>query len=144
MNFIYFSIFRGNIEGNDMKSGQEIVPYIRAFPPKGTGYHRHIFVLYKQEKKLDFSEFKISADSDLEKRTFQTLDFYRKFQDDLTPAGLSFFQSDYDESVRDFFHETLSKIYKRKLPLKLTLFDLVFVFQKSQNPFLNTISRNRL
>lgn len=32
--------------------------YLQPFPPKGTGYHRHIFILYKQEKQLDFTVFK--------------------------------------------------------------------------------------
>jgi hypothetical protein len=48
----------------------------------------------------------------LEKRTFQTLDFYRERQDDITPAGLAFFQSDWDVSVTDFFHDTLSKYWE--------------------------------
>jgi large subunit ribosomal protein L38 len=46
----------------------------------------------------------------LEKRTFQTLDFYRERQDDITPAGLAFYQSDWDRSLTDFFHNTLSKL----------------------------------
>jgi hypothetical protein len=46
----------------------------------------------------------------LEERTFQTLEFYRERQDDITPAGLAFFQSDWDRSVTDFFHSTLSKL----------------------------------
>lgn len=83
------------------------MPYFRAFPPKGTGYHRHVFVLYKQEKEIDVNQFKISETDSLEKRSFSTVDFYRKFQDDITPAGLCFFQSDYDTSVQKVFHETL-------------------------------------
>lgn len=90
-----------------MSAGQTIVPYFRAFPPKGTGYHRHVFVLYKQEKEIDLGQFKVSESDSLEKRTFSTLDFYRQFQDDITPAGMCFFQSDYDKSVQKVFHETL-------------------------------------
>jgi len=36
------------------------------------------------------------------------VDFYRKHQDHLTPAGLAFFQSQWDESVTDTFHNTLN------------------------------------
>lgn len=43
----------------------------------------------------------------MEKRTFKTYDFYRKLQDDITPAGLAFFQSDYDTNVKDFYHNVL-------------------------------------
>lgn len=55
-NHSFFS--RGNIPGNKIEHGETIVSYIRPFPPKGTGYHRHVFVLYKQDKKMDFSKLK--------------------------------------------------------------------------------------
>lgn len=47
-------VFRGNIPGNKIEEGETVMNYLRAFPIRGTGYHRHIFVLYKQEKKLIF------------------------------------------------------------------------------------------
>ena len=45
---------------------------------------------------------------DLSERTFKTFDFYSEHQENLTPAGLAFFQSDYDPSLRDFFHNVLN------------------------------------
>lgn len=94
-----------------MEKGEKIVPYLQPIPPKGTGFHRHIFVLYKQEKKLELSEYKVeqAKSLDLAARTFETLEFYRKYQDDITPAGLAFFQSDWDKSLIDFYHNVLSK-----------------------------------
>ena len=44
---------------------------------------------------------------DLTKRTFNTYDFYRPRQDVLTPAGLCFYQSVWDQSVQRFFHLVL-------------------------------------
>lgn len=44
----------------------------------------------------------------MDQRTFSTLDFYRKFQDVLTPAGLAFFQADWDKSLTDFYHNVLN------------------------------------
>lgn len=35
------------------------------------------------------------------------MDFYKQFQDHLTPAGLAFFQSDWDASLPKFYHEVL-------------------------------------
>lgn len=66
-------------------------------------------MLYKQDKKLDFSDFKVTDTKDLEKRTFHTFDFYGKHQDNITPAGLAFFQAKWDESVRDIFHNEFSE-----------------------------------
>jgi hypothetical protein len=44
----------------------------------------------------------------LEERTFNTFRFYSEHQDSLTPAGLAFFQSDYDHTLRNFFHNVLN------------------------------------
>lgn len=55
------NIFRGNIPNGDVSKGEVIVPYLQPFPPKGTGYHRHIFVLYKQDKKIDFSNYRVET-----------------------------------------------------------------------------------
>lgn len=51
--------YSGNIPNGDVSKGETIVPYLQPFPPKGTGYHRHIFILYKQDKKLDFSSYRV-------------------------------------------------------------------------------------
>ena len=49
----------------------------------------------------------VGCSTDLSHRTFKTLDFYRQRQDALTPAGLGFFQTDYDFAVKTVFHEIL-------------------------------------
>lgn len=41
------------------------------------------------------------------------MDFYRKHQDNITPAGLAFFQSDWDSSVQNVFHN----IFDMKEPI---------------------------
>lgn len=92
-----------------MSKGNIIVPYLQSFPPKGTGYHRQIFVLFKQEKVIDLTNYKVTEPFNLKQRTFKTQEFYRKLQDDITPAGLAFYQVDYDTSLKDFFHQKLSK-----------------------------------
>ncbi|KAL9696191.1 hypothetical protein quinque_015476 [Culex quinquefasciatus] len=51
--------------------------------------------------------------SDSKQRTFQTVEFYRRFQDEITPAGLAFFQADWDQSLVGFYHDVL----KRKHPV---------------------------
>jgi len=98
----------GNIPDGDVTKGEEIYKYMRPFPPRGVGYQRLIFVLYKQEKKLDYSSItEKSQRIDLSERTFSTYEFYKQRQDDLTPAGLAFFQTDWDKTVTDFFHNIL-------------------------------------
>ncbi|XP_071443795.1 large ribosomal subunit protein mL38 isoform X2 [Hetaerina americana] len=100
--------FIGNIPDNDISKGEVIFSYLQPFPPKGIGYQRLVFVLYKQEKRIDYDAFKKSSSKNvLSERTFRTEDFYRNRQDLLTPAGLSFFQSSWHPSLTDFFHNVL-------------------------------------
>ena len=99
-----------NIRGNDLSSGQLLCKYLQPFPPYGAGYQRYAFVLYKQEKEIDFSESKVAEGEnkyDLEGRSFKMFDFYSAHQDEMTPAGLAFFQADYDTSLREFYHRQL-------------------------------------
>jgi len=104
----YVHWFIGNIPGNDISKGEEIVNYLQPFPPRGTGSQRMIFVLYKQEKMIDFSSFKRASPClNLGERTFRTKQFYRDLQDLITPAGISFYQSDWDDSLTTFFHTAL-------------------------------------
>ncbi|XP_006635168.2 large ribosomal subunit protein mL38 isoform X1 [Lepisosteus oculatus] len=99
----------GNIPGNMVHSGEEVCHYFPPFPAKGTGFHRFVFILFKQEGPINFKEdYRQSPCHSLTMRTFRTLDFYRKHQDAMTPAGLAFFQCQWDDSVTHTFHEMLS------------------------------------
>ena len=49
-------VFMTNIPGNDIKSGKEICHYLPPLHAMGTGYHRFIFLLFKQDRSIDFSE----------------------------------------------------------------------------------------
>lgn len=51
--FTYYFRLVGNIKGNAVTGGDKIAEYIGSGPPKGTGKHRYVFVLFKQPKKLD-------------------------------------------------------------------------------------------
>ncbi|XP_030611174.1 large ribosomal subunit protein mL38 [Archocentrus centrarchus] len=99
----------GNIPGAAVQAGEELCHYLPPFPARGTGFHRYIYVLFKQEGAINFQEdIRPSPCHSLLHRTFKTVDFYRKYQDSLTPAGLAFFQCQWDESVTNTFHNTLS------------------------------------
>ncbi|XP_018576747.1 39S ribosomal protein L38, mitochondrial [Anoplophora glabripennis] len=105
----YVHWFVGNIPGNKVEEGETIMEYLQPFPPKGIGYQRLVFVLYKQTKRLDYSNFKTDGPCFvLSERTFSTYNFYRNLQDDLTPAGLAFFQSVWDSSLKNFYHNVLN------------------------------------
>lgn len=105
----YCHWFIGNIPGNRVKEGEELIDYLRPIAPYGIGYCRYIFVLYKQDCHIDFSEYKKTKPClNLKERDWKTLEFYRKHQDQMTPAGLAFFQSDWDSSLKEFYYNTLN------------------------------------
>ncbi|XP_041988293.1 39S ribosomal protein L38, mitochondrial [Aricia agestis] len=97
-----------NIPGNQVEKGDVIAEYLRPFPLKGTGYHRYVFVLYKQNKEMSYDIPSVTSPT-LEGRTFVTRDWYQKYQDDITPIGLAFYQSDWDSTVKSFFHDILQQ-----------------------------------
>nr|CAB3263974.1 39S ribosomal protein L38, mitochondrial-like [Phallusia mammillata] len=105
----YVHWFIGNIKGNEVASGDVVVDYLQPLPMRGTGYHRMIFVLYKQKEKINYDKWqKDSPCLLLRDRWFQTKDFFDEFQSQLTPASIRFFQSKWDESVLETFHNKLN------------------------------------
>lgn len=64
--------------------------------------------------------FPVTSSSPLEDRTFSTRDWYKRYQDNITPIGLAFYQTDWDASVKDFFHKTLNQ----KEPSKFVTLEL--------------------
>ncbi|XP_053702900.1 39S ribosomal protein L38, mitochondrial [Synchiropus splendidus] len=98
----------GNIPGGAVCSGEELCHYLPPFPARGTGFQRYIYVLFKQDRTINYQEeTRTLPCHSLMDRTFKTAEFYRKHQDHMTPAGLAFFQSQWDESVTKTFHDTL-------------------------------------
>ncbi|GAU96955.1 hypothetical protein RvY_08319 [Ramazzottius varieornatus] len=108
----YVHYLVGNIPGGDISQGQKLVDYLQPIPLRGTGFHRYAFVLYKQESEIEYSRMVLPSErsTDLQSRTFRTKDFYRHHQEVLTPAGLAFFTSEWDESVTKCFHKTLDML----------------------------------
>ncbi|KAK2515576.1 hypothetical protein Q9233_014089 [Columba guinea] len=99
-----------NIPGNDMQSGKEICHYLPPFPAMGTGYHRFIFLLFKQDHRIDSSEdVRPTPCHRLKLRTLSSFDLYRKHEDAMTPAGLAFQQCQWDSCVSWVSHQLLSE-----------------------------------
>ncbi|XP_014487652.1 PREDICTED: 39S ribosomal protein L38, mitochondrial [Dinoponera quadriceps] len=128
----YCHWFIGNIPGNRVNEGEEFMDYLRPIAPYGIGYCRYIFVLYKQECYLDYSEYKKKINKpclNLEERNWQTREFYMKYQDQLTPAGLAFFQSDWDNTMKEFYYDSL------KIEVPIFQYDFPQPFIKKQKWF---------
>uniref|UniRef100_A0A034WW68 OV-16 antigen n=1 Tax=Bactrocera dorsalis TaxID=27457 RepID=A0A034WW68_BACDO len=49
----------GNIPNNDISKGEVLSAYVGSGPPKDSGLHRYVFLLYKQNGKLEFTEARV-------------------------------------------------------------------------------------
>ncbi|CAH2051985.1 unnamed protein product, partial [Iphiclides podalirius] len=45
----------GNIPGNDLKTGETLAAYVPPTPPPGTGFHRYVYLIYRQPGRVDFN-----------------------------------------------------------------------------------------
>lgn len=51
----------GNIPGNEVKKGEILAEYRGSGAPKGTGLHRYVFLVFKQNGKIAFEEKRIPS-----------------------------------------------------------------------------------
>lgn len=85
-NYIHFLDI--NIPGNNVSNGKIILPYKGPSPPQGTGKHRYIFNLYKQQSGFPYREIKDAN------RTM-TIEELNKLYDLGEPIASSIFTSKY-------------------------------------------------
>ncbi|CAF0747875.1 unnamed protein product [Brachionus calyciflorus] len=99
--------FKSNIQNGDFKTGQENISYLQPFPMRGTGWHRCAFVLFEHKNEINFQidSENSTQNSKFNERNFKFLNFYKKYSNDVVPIGLSFYQSEWDLSVKKVFHD---------------------------------------
>lgn len=96
-----------NIPGNDVASGDALAEYVGSGPPKDTGLHRYVFLLYKQPGKLQFDGPRISNKSRNTRPKFHVARFAEHHQLGNPVAG-TFYQAQYDDYV-PILHKQMSE-----------------------------------
>ncbi|XP_023020259.1 protein D2 isoform X3 [Leptinotarsa decemlineata] len=86
-----------NIPGSKILEGEVITDYVGSAPPKGSGLHRYVFVLYKQPEKLKVDEPR-HGPTDGNRGQFSTEKFAKKYNLGKAVGG-NFFQAQWDDSV---------------------------------------------
>jgi len=97
-----------NIPGNKLEQGETIIEFIGSGPPKDTGLHRYIFLLFKQKNgKITVDGPRTSNRS--RKNRFQTKvsEFVKKYDLGELVAG-NFYQAQFDDYV-PLLHAQLSE-----------------------------------
>lgn len=99
----------GNIVGSNLNTGETLSEYIGAGPPKGTGLHRYVFLIYKQPQKLNFSKIPRLPNNSGEKRgKFSISKFAQDYQLGVPLAG-NFFVAKYDDYVPKLYAKLKGK-----------------------------------
>lgn len=90
----------GNIPGNNLNSGDTLSEFISSAPPKGSGLHRYVYLLFKQEQgKIDYSDRPHLIGTSAKNRgKFSTKDFVSKYKLGKPVAG-NLYQAEWDEYV---------------------------------------------
>ncbi|GJQ88323.1 hypothetical protein Trydic_g223 [Trypoxylus dichotomus] len=88
----------GNIPGGDVSKGETLSEYVGSGPPKGTGLHRYVFLIYKQNGKLNFDEPLLTNRSGDNRGVFSIRKFAAKYNLGQPVAG-NFYQAEFDDYV---------------------------------------------
>lgn len=85
-----------NIPSNKISEGKTMVEYIGSGPPEGTGLHRYIFLLFKQQGKLEPEEAVTGKTSLAGRLDFSIRDYAKKYNLG-QPVAANYYQAQYDD-----------------------------------------------
>lgn len=93
----------GNIQGNNVDKADVLTAFFPSAPPKNTGEHRYVFLLFKQPAKIDFQGHVIIPTFEMEGRNkFSTKALVEKFKLAAPVAG-NFYLAAWDESCDEIY-----------------------------------------
>ncbi|XP_076372164.1 protein D3-like isoform X1 [Tachypleus tridentatus] len=93
-----------NIPGNNISEGDVLSEYVGSGPPKGTGLHRYIFLVYKQLEYLIPTEKRLTNTSGKHRSLFRIRDFAAKYELGEPWAG-NFYQAQWDSYVPKLYEQ---------------------------------------
>nr|CAD7573117.1 unnamed protein product [Timema californicum] len=93
-----------NIPGKDISKGETLSEYVGSGPPKGTGLHRYVFLVYKQPDKLKFDEPRLTNRSGSHREKFSIRNFAAKYKMGEPVAG-NFYQAAWDDYVPTLYKQ---------------------------------------
>lgn len=96
-----------NIPENNVNKGETLTEYIGAGPPKNTGLHRYVILVYKQSEKLNCNEKKINNTEGDCRAKFSISKFAEKYKLGAPIAG-NFFQAEWDSYVPLLYEQLTS------------------------------------
>lgn len=87
-----------NVPGTALSKGETFAEYIGSGPPEGSGLHRYVFLVFKQQEKLTLNRLKADKCSTEGRIGFKTRQFIEDNNLGVPIAG-NFYQAQYDDYV---------------------------------------------
>ncbi|XP_061043359.1 phosphatidylethanolamine-binding protein 1-like [Eubalaena glacialis] len=97
-----------NVKGNDISSGTVLSDYVSSGPPKGTGLHRYIWLVYEQDRPLKCDEPILSNQSGDHRGKFKVENFRKKYVLGAPVAGTCY-QAEWDDYVPKLYEQLSGK-----------------------------------
>jgi len=97
-----------NIPGSDISKGDVLSDYVGSGPPKDTGKHRYVFLIYEQPGKLTFDEKRLTNSSGDGRGKFSIRNFAKKYKLGQPIAG-NFYQAEWDDYVPKLYEQLAGK-----------------------------------
>uniref|UniRef100_A0A915PU65 Uncharacterized protein n=1 Tax=Setaria digitata TaxID=48799 RepID=A0A915PU65_9BILA len=94
-----------NIPGRNVNKGDVLSDYIGSGPPKGTGLHRYVFLVYKQPGKIVDTEHGILTNRSGENRAGFKVESFAKKHNLGNPVAGNFYQAQYDNYVPKLYEQ---------------------------------------
>jgi len=94
-----------NIPGNNVKGGEILSEYIGSGPPKGTGLHRYVFLVYKQHGKIHDKEHGHLTNRSGDKRGQWKAEKFAKKHSLEGPIAGNFYQAEWDDYVPKLYEQ---------------------------------------
>lgn len=87
-----------NVPGCDVDKGDVLTEFVGSGPAQGSGLHRYVFLVYKQEGKISCDEKKLTNNSGAGRVKYSVAAFAQKYNLGNPVAG-NFYQAEYDDYV---------------------------------------------
>ncbi|NXU69189.1 PEBP1 protein, partial [Horornis vulcanius] len=97
-----------NMKGNNVGSGTVMSDYVGSGPPKGTGLHRYVWLVYEQPQQLACNEPVLSNRSGDKRGKFKVAAFRSKYGLGALVAGTCY-QAEWDDYVPKLYEQLAGK-----------------------------------
>ncbi|XP_067013201.2 protein D1 [Anabrus simplex] len=88
-----------NVPGEEIANGETLAQYVGSGPPKGTGLHRYVLLVFRQPDKIAFDGLRLSNRSRMGRKNFSIQKFAEKYGLELPAVAGTYYRAAWDDYV---------------------------------------------